>query len=487
MPILLVIDDEASIRFSIEQVFEGPEIRVFGAETAEQGMRLAAEQSPDVILLDIRLGDRSGLDVFQDLRKLDPKALVVFITGHGSAETAIEAMKLGAYDYLVKPLDAVQLEQVVNQAFEISRLMHVPAIVDDGDRPEEQADRLIGSGPSMQTVCKQIGRVAPQDVNVLVLGESGTGKELVARAIYHHSRRNRAPFLAINCAAIPDSLLESELFGHERGAFTGADRRRIGKFEQCQGGTLLLDEVGDMAPGTQAKILRLLQEGRFERVGGNETISTDVRVLAATNQNLDALIEQGRFRKDLYYRLRGVTIHLPPLRERREDIAELAHYFLFRLDRQLGTAVQSISQDAMELLRSYRWPGNVRELQSVIREALIVSAGPTVLPEFLPEELRQRSAADPEPEAAAGSLPAVDWEILAKSVVGAIAGGQTDVYRGAREQFDRLLISRAMQQANGNQNRAAEILGLSRVTLRARLRNMQLSVEKTLAPRKAGG
>ena len=221
--------------------------------------------------------------------------------------------------------------------------MHVPTIVEEGDRPEDLPDRLVGSGAAMQTVCKQIGRVAPQDVNVLILGESGTGKELVARAIYHHSRRNQAPFLAINCAAIPESLLESELFGHERGAFTGAERRRIGKFEQCHGGTLFLDEIGDMAPGTQAKILRLLQEGSFERVGGSEAIAADVRVIAATNQDLDALIEQGRFRKDLYYRLRGVTIHLPPLRERREDIAELAHYFLFRYNRQLGTAVQSIS------------------------------------------------------------------------------------------------------------------------------------------------
>lgn len=486
MPTLLVIDDEASIRFSIEQVFDGPEVRVVGADTAEAGLRLAAEESPDVILLDIRLGERSGLDVFRDLRKSDPRALVVFITGFGTTETAIEAMKLGAYDYLVKPLDVVQLQQVVSQAFEISRLMHVPTIVEDGNRFEEQPDRLIGSGTAMQVVCKQIGRVAPQDVNVLILGESGTGKELVARAIYYHSRRNRAPFLAINCAAIPDSLLESELFGHERGAFTGADRRRIGKFEQCQGGTILLDEVGDMAPGTQAKILRLLQEGRFERVGGNETISADVRVLAATNQDLDALIERGRFRKDLYYRLRGVTIHLPPLRERREDIAELAHYFLFRFNRQLGTAVQSISQDAMDRLENYRWPGNVRELQSVIREALIVSAGPTILPEFLPAELQPESTADAEPETASGALPAVDWENLSKSVENAIASGETDVYRGAREQFDRLLVWRAMEQANGNQNRAAEILGLSRVTLRARLRAMQLSVEKTLAPRKHG-
>ena len=302
---LLIIDDEPSIRFSIEAVFVRAGVSVVGAETAAEGLRLAAEVSPDVILLDIRLGDCSGLDVFHELRRIDPKSLVIFITGHGTAETAIEAMKLGAYDYLTKPLDAQQLQQVVDQAFAISRLMHVPAIIDEGDRPEDQADRLIGSGATMQSVCKQIGRVAAQDVNVLILGESGTGKELVARALYHHSRRSQAPFLAINCAAIPESLLESELFGYERGAFTGADRRRIGKFEQCHGGTLFLDEVGDMAPHTQAKILRLLQEGRFERLGGSESITAQVRILAATNQDLNALIEQGRFRKDLFYRLRG--------------------------------------------------------------------------------------------------------------------------------------------------------------------------------------
>ncbi len=233
-------------------------------------------------------------------------------------------MKLGAYDYLTKPLDAAQLKQVVSQALAISRLAHVPTIIDEGDRPEDRPDRLVGSGPAMQAICKQIGRVAPQDLNVLILGESGTGKELVARALYHHSRRNQAPFLAINCAAIPEALLESELFGHEQGAFTGADRRRIGKFEQCHGGTLLLDEVGDMAPHTQAKILRLIQEGCLERLGGSESISVDVRILAATNQELDALISDGRFRKDLYYRLSGVTIALPPLRERPEDIPELA-------------------------------------------------------------------------------------------------------------------------------------------------------------------
>jgi two-component system, NtrC family, nitrogen regulation response regulator GlnG len=473
MPKLLVVDDESSIRLSIKAVFSHKDVTVLGAETAEEGIRLTLEQFPDVILLDIKLGPASGLDVFHELRRIDPRCLIIFITGYGTTDTAIEAMKLGAYDYLTKPLDAKQLKLVVEQALAISQLAHVPAIIDEGERPEDKPDRLIGGGAAMQTVCKQIGRVAPQDVNVLILGESGTGKELVARALYHHSRRSQAPLLAINCAAIPESLLESELFGHERGAFTGADRRRIGKFEQCHSGTLFLDEVGDMAPHTQAKILRLLQEGCFERVGGSESISVDIRIIAATNQDLDSLIKQDRFRKDLYYRLSGVTISLPALRDRRDDIAELAHYFLFRFNRQLGASLQSISPEALELLQAYPWPGNVRELQNVIRQAVIVSAGPTVLPEFLPADVQQDYASEAESDLASAALPDSDWQGLPQSIKTWIAGGEGDVYRRARELFDRLIIQEAMQHVGGNRSQAGGILGLSHVTLRAKLRSME--------------
>ena len=482
MPKLLIIDDEPSIRLSIQAVFNRQDVTVLGAGTADEGIQLAAEQSPEVILLDIKLGTLSGLDVFHELRRIDPRSLIIFITGFGTTDTAIEAMKLGAYDYLTKPLEAQHLKRVVEQAIAISRLAHVPTIIDEGDRPEDRPDRLIGSSSAMQTVCKQIGRVAPQNVNVLILGESGTGKELVARAIYHHSRRRQAPFLAMNCAAIPESLLEAELFGHERGAFTGADRRRIGKFEQCHGGTLFLDEVGDMAPHTQAKILRLIQEGRFERLGGSESISVDVRILAATNQDLDLLIGQGRFRKDLYYRLSGVTIPLPPVRGRREDIAELAHYFLFRYNRELGTSVQTVSPEALELLRSYSWPGNVRELQNVIRQALIISAGPTILPEFLPAELHELGAAEPEEHVEAQTVSDTAWQTLQQDLQAWIASGEADVYRRAREQFDRLVIFGTLQHVGGNRSQAAKILGLSQVTLRGKLRNMAPSKDSTLAP-----
>jgi two-component system nitrogen regulation response regulator GlnG len=481
MPKLLVIDDEPNIPFSIEQLFDGENILVLAASSAEEGLAIAREELPDLVLLDMRLGKQSGLEVFQELRKIDPKCLVVFITGHGNADTAIEAMKLGAHDYLVKPLDAAQLRHVVMQAFQISRLIHVPAVVDVAAREEYQTDRLIGSDPATQAICKKIGRLAPQEVNVLILGESGTGKELVARALYYHSRRAKGAFLAINCAAIPETLLENELFGHERGAFTGADRRRIGKFEQCDGGTIFLDEIGDMPLHTQSKILRLLQEKRFERLGGNESISVDVRILAATNQDLDAMIGQGRFRRDLYYRLRGATIVLPPLRERRRDIAELAHYFLFRQNRSLGTAVQSISQETLDLMEQYDWPGNVRELENVMHEALIAAAGPTLLPDFLPAELHRRQSPILPTAADAPAVTDADLQALLRFFGPDDWADQTDLYRRARDYFDRILIQRAMQQAGGNQQRAAEFLGLSRVTLRAKMRSLNLSVERTVA------
>lgn len=473
---LLVIDDEPNIRYSIGQVLGSENVAVLGAATAEEGLHLAEEHSPDVILLDIRLGSSSGLQVFEQLRQIDPKSLVIFITGHGTTETAIEAMKIGAYDYLVKPLDANHLQDVVDKAFRISRLMHVPALLKEGDRPQDQPDLLVGSGAAMRSVYKQIGRVAPQDVNVLILGESGTGKELVARAIYHHSHRNTAPFLAINCSAIPESLLESELFGHERGAFTGAEQRRIGKFEQCNHGTLFLDEVGDMAPATQAKMLRLLQESCFQRLGGSETISADVRVIAATNQNLESLIDQGRFRKDLYYRLRGVTIILPPLRDRQEDVSELAHYFLFRYNQQMGASAKSISPAALDLLQKYDWPGNVRELQSIIREALIASAGPTILPEFLSPDVRGGASSD----GGQSTRDNAEWQDVPAQIDAMISAGEIDVYRRALEHFDRLILRRALEQAEGHQARAAEILGLSRVTLRAKLRSLGMQIGKVL-------
>jgi len=474
MPTLLVVDDEPSIRYSIEQVFEGSEIDVVTAENAAQASQRLRDDLPDVVLLDIRLGDDDGLAVFEQLRAADPKCLVIFITGHGTSETAIEAMKRGAFDYLVKPLDAPQLIEVVRKASEIRRLMRTPALVESSDREVDNPDLIVGNGQAMRSVFKQIGRVAGQDINVLILGESGTGKELVARALYHHSRRSQGPFLAINCAALTETLLESELFGHEKGAFTGADRRRIGKFEQADGGTIFLDEVGDMTSSTQAKMLRLLQDGTFERVGGNEVLCSNVRLISATNKHLEKMIEQGQFRLDLFYRLCGVTIQLPPLRERTEDIPELAHYYLFRFNRDLGTGVSSIAEETLERLRHYAWPGNVRELQSVIREALVRSAGPVLFPEFLPEHIG--IDATETPKEISLTTGEITWGSLAEDVQAEIAKGETGVYRRALEKFDRLVVQGAMAKTHGNQLAAAELLGLSRPTLRAKLRGFAARV-----------
>src|SRR4051794_7752321 len=312
---LLLIDDHPGLLpDQVGHVFPAPAHRVEIARTGAEGLQRIADVRPDVILLDLRLPDQSGLDVLQQLQQIDARIPVVLVTVVRSADSAIEAMRQGAYDYLLKPLDLQKLDHVLGEALKVARLMREPAVVVRTPADEDQrGEAIVGSCPAMQDVYKAIGRVADQNFPVLITGESGTGKELVARAIYQHGLRAKAPFLALNCAAIPENLLESELFGHEKGSFTGADRRRIGKFEQCNGGTLLLDEIGDMPLALQPKILRLLQEQSFERVGGNETIRTDVRLIAATHRDLKAWSEEGKFRPDLYYRLGVFTIHLPPL------------------------------------------------------------------------------------------------------------------------------------------------------------------------------
>ncbi|HEY1860292.1 MAG TPA: sigma-54 dependent transcriptional regulator [Gemmataceae bacterium] len=470
MPILLVIDDEESVRYSFRRVFEGDQVEVVTARTAAEGLERLRERDPDVVVLDLQLPDRSGLAIFHEIRSLDAKRPVIFITAHGTTETAIEAMKKGAFDYLIKPVDLDRLSQVIERAFDAARLMQVPAVLP----VEDSGDRIVGRSPVMQEMCKIIGRIAPQDVNVLILGESGTGKELVARALYHHSRRADKPFLAINCAAIPEALLESELFGHEQGAFTGANRRRIGKFEQCNGGTLFLDEIGDMSPSLQAKMLRVLQEQRFERVGSNETLQTQVRVLAATNQNLEQLVKEARFRKDLYYRLKVVTIQVPTLRERLNDVAELAHYFLFRFDRELSLDIRAFAPEALELLQSYMWPGNVRELQSVIKQAMLNSSGHVLLPEFLPDGLRTVATPSAIRESKTTEL---DLDSLVASL---LQRGEPNLHAKVIEAVERVLLGKVLRHTHGHQAQASDLLGLNRTTLRHKLRDLGMAVDKVL-------
>jgi two-component system nitrogen regulation response regulator GlnG len=477
---LLIVDDEESVRYSFRRVFGSDTVTVLTASTAAEGLELVRQRDPDVIVLDLQLPDQSGLHLFGQIQALAPKRPVVFITAHGTTQTAIEAMKGGAFDYLIKPLDLDKLTQVLDRAFAAARLMSVPALLP----AEEPGDQIVGRSPVMQEMCKAIGRIAPQDVNVLISGESGTGKELVARALYHHSRRASKPFLAINCAAIPESLLESELFGHEEGAFTGASRRRIGKFEQCGGGTLFLDEIGDMPPALQAKILRVLQEQRFERVGGSETLQTRVRILTATNQDLPKLVKDGRFRKDLYYRLNAVGIRVPPLRDRRDDVAELANYFLFRFNRELNMDLRGFAPEALERLQSYDWPGNVRELQGAVKQAMLNSSGHLILAEFLPEALVP--APTPPPVAHAGTDD-LNLAALIDSLLPSAAGRLHEDVVGAAE---RLLFTRVLQHTRGHQAQASELLGINRATLRHKLRLLGLTARPgstDLAEEEPGG
>jgi two-component system nitrogen regulation response regulator GlnG len=471
MSSLLVVDDEPAILHAFRRAFSRPGVTVLTAASGKEGLDLAEQSRPDVIVLDINLPDISGLDVFRQIHDSDARTPVIFITGHGTTDTAIEAMKHGAFDYLFKPLELSQLEQVVEHAFEVSRMMRVPAVMET-EPTAQNADLLIGRSAKMQEVYKAIGRAAPQDITVLILGETGTGKELIARAIYQHSSRSKGPFQAVNCAAIPETLLESELFGHEKGAFTGADRRRIGKFEQCAKGTLFLDEIGDMTPLTQAKILRVLQDQRFERVGGNETIQANVRLIAATNRPLEKLIAEERFRSDLYYRLSGFTIHLPPLRERGGDIALLTHYFLKRFSEQLGKPVQQITPEALQVLETYAWPGNVRELESTIKQAMLRATAPVLMVQDLPPAL-------PDSDAARGTRVA-ETNQLEQYIDHQVKLGGPQVFDDAVATVKRHLLVAALKLAEGNQVHAASILGITRSTLRNEIRKLGIVIDRSI-------
>jgi len=504
--VLVIDDDPVLIPEQVRQAFPAPRYRVEVAGTGAEGLLRVGARPPDVILLDLRLPDQSGLEVYRQIRQIDARIAVIFITMAKTADAAIEAMKQGAYDYLFKPLDLHQLRRVVGEALEVARRMREPAVLAETAADPDVDGAIVGSCAAMREVYKAIGRVAGQTVPVLITGESGTGKELVARAIYQHGPRAKAAFLALNCAAIPEQLLESELFGHEKGAFTGADRRRIGKFEQVSGGTLFLDEIGDMPLALQAKILRLLQEQAFERVGGNETVRTDVRLIAASHRDLKAWSAEEKFRPDLYHRLSVFTIHLPPLRERGDDLPMLVRHYLRRFSRELGREVRDVAPEALEQLRNYPWPGNIRELQSVLKQALLQASGTVLLPAFLPElsggplwpglETRpQRGWPAPETRPQRGSLDTTPQrgETRAAAPAGADVGldafigerlgpDAQDLYAETHRQVDRLLLPRVLEYTGGNQHQAARLLGIARQTLRMKLRELGLHVTHSVEP-----
>jgi len=466
--ILLVDDDPAVIREQVQLAFAAPEHRVSVAETVEEGLARVQRDSPDVILLDLRLPDGSGLEAHQAIRRFDARIPVIFVTVSKTADSAIDAMKQGAFDYLQKPVSMSQLRKVVGEALDVARRMRSRVVLSDAATSAEGDGAMFGSCPAMLEIYKAIGRVAAQDVTVLVTGESGTGKELVARAIYQHSARAKAPFFALNCAAIPENLLESELFGHEKGAFTGADRRRIGRFEQCSGGTIFLDEIGDMPLALQAKILRVLQEQTFERVGGSETIRADVRIIAATHRDLSQRSAQEKFRSDLYYRLGVFTIQLPALRDRGADLLGLVRHYVKRFARELGRDVRDVSPEAMAVLEAHAWPGNVRELQSVLKQALLHASGTTLLPVFLPE-LRARIETR---ESATGTL-GFDLSTLVRQ---GLTSDDGTLYARVHDEIDRLLFAQVLEHTSGNQRDAARVLGISRQTMRVKLRALGIQV-----------
>jgi DNA-binding NtrC family response regulator len=459
--VLLIDGDPARVSAQLRRACPAPRCSV--AVDGASGIEHVRTHRPDVILLDLELPDGPGLDAYQAIRAIDAHVPIIFVATTTNAGTAIEAMKRGAFNYLLRPIDRETLQSAIGEALDVARRMRaevgqsaVPKLGCDGE--------MIGTCRAMLEVYKAIGRVANPDVTVLITGESGTGKELVARAIHEHSARADAPFLALNCAAIPEQLLESELFGHEKGAFTGADRRRIGKFEQCRGGTLLLDEIGDMPLALQTKVLRLLQEQTFERVGGNETVRCDVRLIAATHQDLKPCAAGDRFRGDLYYRLGVFTIHLPPLRERGDDLELLVRHYVRIFAASLGRDVSDISPDAMQRLREYSWPGNVRELQSVLKQALLRAHGRELLPGFLPsltDEARQPSG------------PADELDVD-KLIGSQLCPGADDVYAVVHRAVDRVLLSRALEYTNGNHRDASRLLGISRQTMRVKLRALGL-------------
>jgi two-component system nitrogen regulation response regulator GlnG len=494
-PKILVIDDDAEVRYSLNRVLASRNYTVICAEGGEEGIQLAREASPDVIFLDNRMQGMTGIETLRHLKSVDSRFMVILMTGYGTTQTAIEAMKFGAFDYIVKPFDVKKVLGLTERAFsKVRELTEVDVEYRPLINSADYNEGIVGKSEAMREVFKSIGQVAATDVTVMITGESGTGKELVARCIQQHSLRGGSkPFVAINCAAIPENLIESELFGHEKGAFTGALERRRGTFELCDGGTLFLDEIGDMTLPTQTKILRVLQDGELQRVGGSGTMKVDVRLIAATNKDLEALVAAGGFREDLYYRLNVVRIKLPPLRERREDIPEIVDFILQRLFRAKATRVKQVSAQGLAALQRHSWPGNIRELENVIQRSAVVAQGEAILFRDLPQEIRDEATAnssgggelavdqgEPVDEVAIGTgISEVESAAQVVEAVSAVSFAEACdlLYASVRSETDvellqRLeveMIRRTIHETGGNQAKAARILGITRATLRKRI------------------
>lgn len=444
MATILIVDDEKNMRWALDRALKQEGYETLTAADGLEGLTVAQTEHPDLVVLDLKMPGMDGLSALKKLREWNSQLPVIMITAHGSVETAIEAVKAGAFDYITKPFDVEEIKLVISKALENWALVSEVAFLRSELERKYSFQNIIGKGPKMQALFSLIEKLAETSASVIVYGESGTGKELVARAIHYRSARKGNPYIQVNCAALPETLLESELFGHEKGAFTGAVGRKPGRFELAHNGTIFLDEIGDISLPVQVKLLRVLQEKAFERVGGLETLKIDVRIIAATNQNLAQAIRDGRFREDLYYRLNVVPIHLPPLRERREDIPLLVEHFLKKFDPQ--GRMRGPNCQAMKLLSEYHWPGNVRELENCLERAVIISSGPEITPADLPPEVAGIVA--PGEPRKRFSLPEEGISL---------------------EDVEKDLIVQALERSGGNQSRAARLLGITRHTLLYRM------------------
>ncbi|WP_305045075.1 sigma-54-dependent transcriptional regulator [Geoalkalibacter sp.] len=457
---ILIVDDEAFIRENLERILAEDGYRTFSTESGEEAVRRVSEEEIDLVLLDLNLGARSGLDVLRDLREVDPEVLVIIITGYGTVESAVEALKLGAYDYIKKPFKADAIHLIVRLALETQNLRREVRHLRRESGGQLAATEMIGSSPQLLQVFRQIQEVAKHEhATVLITGESGTGKELVARAIHNLSPRKARPFVEINCGSLPFNLLETELFGHERGAFTDAKTRKIGLIEESNGGTVFLDEIGEMDLNLQVKLLRVLEDRKIRRLGGTRNIDIDVRVIAATNRDLKQAIEAKAFREDLFYRLNVFPIHMPPLRERREDIAHLLDYFLKRFSREFNKKLRDISRPALDLLMRYHWPGNVRELRNVVERICIMHNAEIITPDMLPGEIW----GDAPRRDAPFSFEIPPEGILLEDMV---------------NQVEKDLIAKALEITGGNVAKTSRLLNVPRGTLRYKLEKYELVGEE---------
>jgi DNA-binding NtrC family response regulator len=459
---ILIIDDDDQLRKSFNKLLieEGYDSKC--AASGEAGLKIIQEEIPDLVILDMRLPGMNGFETFKTIHKTEPKLPVIIMTAFGTTETAIEATKMGAFDYILKPFDIPEILVVIKQALEASRFMRSP--VDMDPIPEKSyRDAIIGRSKPMQEVYKTIGRVSETEATVLIRGESGTGKELVARAVYQHSTRADRPFLVINCVAIPETLLESELFGYEKGAFTGATHRRIGKIEQANNGTVFLDEIGDMPLSIQAKVLRLLQERSIERLGGRNTIPVNVRIIAATNRDLESAIVQGRFREDLYYRLKVVSIFLPPLKDRLEDIPALTDFFLARYSQEAKVENPGITKKAKVFLATNLWKGNVRELGNTLQKALIFNRGAAICKEDILQAIQGNNVCN-------SKNYEKDEQAMRQWARKMLTSPSVEKrFDDCMDRFANIIISEALNFTDGNRSQAAKLLGLSRPTLHSKI------------------